>query len=237
MPTPKRRDDAPEQLRFRSMLATIGSGLVDHRLLLQLVLVLVASVSFLTWGPDGVRDGLTSFTQWGPVREVSRATSAVWGVVLDGLRAVDRATVRAGVTPVADSSAALAKKPALALPGGAPAAGAASSPVTPMPQQPPRINDTLQAVRTTGSALDLGGTAAETPDPDPPDAILWTLEKDREIIRAEMHDRGKPGVDLQLFRNGQLWRSERWADRAASRNEAQTKRADFEKQGWTHRPA
>jgi hypothetical protein len=233
---PKRQDDAEEQLRFRSMLAAIGSGIVDHRLLLQLGLVLVTSVALLTWGPDRVRDGLNTVIGWAPIRQVSRATSAIWGVVVDGLQAVDRAAVRAGVTPVVEDGAALSNKPALTTHDSA-AAGAANSPLATTSPQRPGVNDPLQAVRTSGSPANLGGAAADNPDADPPDAVLWTLEKDGETIRAEIHDRGRPGVDLLLFRNGILWRSERWADRAASRTEAHSKRADFEKLGWTLRPA
>ena len=85
--------------------------------------------------------------------------------------------------------------------------------------------------RRTGAAR--GGAANE----ESPDGVLWSLEKDGEIIRAVVQDRGSAGVDLQLFRNGRLWRSERWADREAARNGAQTQRANLEKQGWTPRLA
>jgi hypothetical protein len=236
---PKRRDDAPEKLRFRSMLATLGSGIVDHRLFLQLAVVMIASVALLTWGPDGVRDSVTTFTQWAPVRQVSRVSSAIWGVVLDALRAADREPLREGAATVVENGSAASKKPLVTTPEIAAPGSANSNPAPAMTSgQSPGGSDPLQAVRTTGSSIRLREpTSSKGPPPDPPDAILWTLEKDGEIIRAEMHDRGKPGVDLQLFRNGKLWRSERWADRASSKTEAQVKRAGFEKIGWTKRPA
>jgi hypothetical protein len=233
---PKREKDDVERMRFRSMLATFGSVIVDHRLLLQLGLVLVASVAFLSWGPDGVRDGLNTVIGSAPVRQVSRASSAIWDVILDALRRADRPAVRAAVTPVVEDGAALSKEPALTTSNSAPA-GAANSPRAMTGPPRPGVNDPLQAVRTSGSPANVGGAAADTRDADPPDAILWTLQKDGETLRAEMHDRGKPGVDLLLFRNGKLWRSERWADRAASRTEAQAKRASFEKLGWALKPA
>jgi hypothetical protein len=233
---PKRRDDDAEKLRFRSTLATFGSVIVDHRLWLQLGLVLVASVALLSWGPDGVRDGLNIVIGSPPVRQVSRVSSAIWDVVLDALRRADRAAEQTGATPVLDDGAAFSKKPALTT-FNSPAAGAAHSPHAVTGPQQPGVNDPLQAVRTSGSSANSGGAAADNRDADPPDAILWTLQKDGETIRAEMHDRGKPGVDLLLFRNGRLWRSERWADRTASRTEAKVKRASFEKLGWAPKPA
>jgi len=233
---PKRRDDDAEKLRFQSTLATLGSVIVDHRLLLQLGLVLVASVALLSWGPDGVRDGLNTVIGSAPVRQISRASSAIWEVVLDALRGADRAAVRAGVTPMVDEGAAFSTKPAVT-PYNSVAEGATNSPRAVTGPQGAGVSDPLQAVRTSGSPDNFGGAAADNRDADPPDAIVWTLEKDGEIMRAEIHDRGKPGVDLLLFRHGILWRSERWADRAAARTESQVKRASFEKLGWARKPA
>jgi hypothetical protein len=70
---------------------------------------------------------------------------------------------------------------------------------------------------------------------DPRDSVLWSLEKDGETIRAVVQERGSAGVDLLMFRNGRLWRSERWADRESATNAAQARRTNFEKQGWTPR--
>jgi hypothetical protein len=231
---PKRRDDDAEKMRLRSTLATLGSVIVDHRLLLQLGLVLVASAALLSWGPDSVRDGLNSIIGSAPVRQLSRVSSAIGDAILNALRNADRAAERAGVTPVVDDGPAISTSPASKT-NNRPAAGAANSPRA--SGQRPGMNDPLQAVRTSGSAAMFAGAAADSRDADPSDAILWTLQKDGDTMRAEMHDRGKPGVDLLLFRNGILWRSERWADRAAARTEAQVKRVSFEKLGWALKPA
>ena len=233
---PKQKTDAEERLRFRSTLAAIAGAIVDHRLLLHVALVLVVIAALRTWGPDEVRDGIDAVIKSPPVRQVSRAMSGVWGVVVDGLQAVDRATRRAGLTPKVEDLPAASITPALRTHDSAvtPAANSPPAPVSP----PPPANDPLQAVRIAASPSrpppNLSGTA-DNPDADPPDAILWSLEKDGDTMRAEMHDGGAPGVDLQLFRNGQLWRGERWADRAAARTEAQAKRVDLEKRGWTRK--
>jgi hypothetical protein len=228
---PKRKGDPDERTRFRSILPTVAAEIVDHRLLIQLGLVLAATVSLATWGPDGVRNGLITVMASPPVRQVQRLTHVVWSAVVDGLQAVDPITPRATVTAIADDTAALSKEatstPEVVRGTNAPSVAAS--------QRPAATSEPSQVVPPS-EALTLAGAAAEKPDEDPADAILWLLEKDAETIRAEMHDRGKPGVDLLLFRNGQLWRRERWAERTAARNEARKKRVEFEKNGWTARP-
>jgi hypothetical protein len=234
---PTQKTDTEERLRFRSTLAAIAGAIVDHRLLLHVALVLVAIGALRTWGPDEVRDGIDAVLKSAPIRQVSRGMSGAWGLVVDGLQAVDRATRRAGLIPRVEDMPAASITPSLRTHDSA-AAPAANSPPAPAFSQRPPVNDPLQAVRIaaspSGPPPNLSGIADDA-DTDPPDAVLWSLEKDGDTMRAEMHDRGAPGVDLQLFRNGQLWRGERWADRAVARTEAQAKRVDFEKRGWTRK--
>lgn len=227
---PKRKGDPEERTRFRSIVPTVAAEIVDHRLVIQLGLVLVATVSLATWGPDGIRSGLITILASPPVRQVQRLTHVVWNAIVDGLQVVDPVMPPVATTAVADDTAALSKNapptPAAVLSTEAPAVAAS--------QRRPAASEPSPVIPTSGAPA-LAITAADKPDADPADAVLWLLEKHGETIRAEIHDRGKPGVDLLLFRNGQLWRKERWAERIAARNEARAKRAEFEKSGWTLR--
>jgi len=223
---PKRKGDPEERTRFRSILPTVAAEIVDHRLLIQLGLVLVAAVSLATWGPDGIRNGLITILGSRPVQQVHRLSSVAWNTIVDGLRRIDPGAPGAAVTSVADDTAALSKN--------APTPGvvrSADAPAVAASERGPASSDPISVSPTSGAPA-LAGSAADKPDDDPADAVLWLMEKGNETLRAEMHDRGRPGVDLLLFRNGQLWRRERWAERTAARNEARAKRAEFEKTGW-----
>jgi hypothetical protein len=222
---PKRKGDPEERTRFRSILPTVAAEIVDHRLVIQLGLVLLAAVSLAAWGPDGIRSGLITVLASRPVQQVHRLSSAAWNTIVDGLRRIDPGAPGAAVTSVADDTAALSKnapRPGVARSADAPAVAAS--------ERRPASSGTTSVSPTSGAPALAG--PADKPDADPADAVLWLMEKGSETIRAEMHDRGKPGVDLLLFRNGQLWRRERWSERTAARNEARAKRAELEKSGW-----
>jgi len=223
---PKRKGDPEERTRFRSILPTVAAEIVDHRLVIQLGLVLVAAGFLATWGPDGIRNGLITVLASRPVQQVHRLTSVAWNTIVDGLRRIDPGAPGAAVTSVADDTAALSKN----VPTPSVVRSADASAVAATERRPGSSDPT--AVSPTSGVPALAGPEADKPDADPADAVLWLMEKGSETIRAEMHDRGKPGVDLLLFRNGQLWRRERWAERTAARNEARAKRAEFEKSGW-----
>src|SRR5689334_8704735 len=106
---PKRKGDPEERTRFRSILPTVAAEIVDHRLLIQLGLVLVAAVSLATWGPDGIRNGLITILASRPVQQVHRLSSVAWNTIVDGLRRIDPGAPGAAVTAVADDTAALSK--------------------------------------------------------------------------------------------------------------------------------
>jgi hypothetical protein len=228
---PKR--DVEERLTVRSMLAAIAVTIVDHRVLFQIAVVCLAIVVLRVLGPDDIGRGIDYVVSSAPVRLVGRALTSVRQLAIGGLQEVDQATRRAGATPVVDPGANPSIQPARS--AGQVATRDASRPDT--SSQRRSINEALEAPRVARAPIDTSaasGTHDANAAPDAPETVLWSLLKDGETIRAELHDQGTLGVDLLLFRNGRLWRRERWADRATARAEADRKRTDLEKVGWEH---
>ena len=226
---PKRKPKAESPPRFLPLLEAAAGALVDHRLLLQVALVLIVALAITTWGPDEVRHGVNVVIESAPVQLMARAVFKATGIAV-GLSTAPQAT--GAMPPSGDAAGSVRGTPA-PRGGVVPAAGAAPPQGAP---QGPAIKQPLPRGGISDAPKD-GSRRTGAANEESPDGVLWSLEKDGEIIRAVVQDRGSAGVDLQLFRNGRLWRSERWADREAARNGAQTQRANLEKQGWTPRLA
>jgi hypothetical protein len=232
---PKRKADREERLPGRSILEATADAFVDHRLLLQVALVAVVAVALGAWGPDQVRDGLRVVIESAPVRQVARVISVVAGVAVGGLQRMGQAAPPPpAAAPSTDTGAAVSRYPAAQNNSAAPGASAASPLPQTDPLKPPLRDEAANKVSSSSATPgNSRGAGAGQPQSDLDDGVLWSLEKDGETIRAVLKDRGAPGVDLQLFRSGRLWRAERWADVDAARTGAQAKRAELEKSGWT----
>ncbi len=244
LPTPsrpqamaERTSDNGERLTVRSTLAAFAVALVDHRVLFQLAVVCLALFALRTWGPEDISRGIdyVAGAGAGPVRIAGRVVTGMWRIAVDGLEGADRAVRRTGIVPdrIPDSpGSTLGERVRAAAPpiDGAPPPRVVPSAKSPGSQSTSHVALPRIDTKTVEEAVaDAAGTSGSTSSPD---GIVWTLVKDQEIIRAELRDEGKAGADLLLFRNGRLWRRERWADRAAARVGADEKRADLERNGW-----
>ena len=239
---PRRKTDADNPPRFLSILAAAAGALVAHRFLLRLMLVLMAGVVLMTREPDEVREGLNTIIESAPVQLVARALFNVSGITFGALPTAPGLAPQAVSTPMVSDGA-----------GGSSTATPTSTrgPLSQIAPQDPPVKTLVPAGREEhqkpqvlggrgdgqirGSRGRPNASSNRIIAGDPADSVLWSLEKGGETIRAIVQDRGSAGVDLLMFRNGRLWRSERWADRESATNEAQARRTDFEKQGWTPR--
>src|SRR5258707_7573661 len=103
---PKRKADPDKRTQFRSIIPTVATEIVDHRLLIQLGLVLVVAASLATWGPDGIRNGLNRIIASPPVRQAQRLTSTILNAILDRLPSMDRVRPQATSDAVHHADAA-----------------------------------------------------------------------------------------------------------------------------------
>lgn len=232
MPEPKQ--EVEERLTVRSTLAAIAVAVVDHRVLFQVAVVGFSIFALRTWGPEDINRGIDYVAASAPVRGVARVVGEVWAFTTGGLQAVDRVTHRAGIAPSIDPSAPSIQVPSVV---GTPAAPVPKpGPGSPRPaatsSSPPPIAPTGVATTPLPLSSDAGGSTAALSG----DSLLWSVAKDRDTIRAEVHAQGGAGADLVLFRNGKVWRRERWADAATARAEAERKRVELEKLGWVRLP-
>jgi hypothetical protein len=235
---PEQKPDVVEQFTVRSMVAVIADVVVDHRLFLHAAVILFAVFALRNWGPDDLSRGIDYVATAGtaPVRVAGRIVGGALGLATNAAESVDHATQSTGVVPPGDSK----NLPALTLPAVGPTPHSTAV-------NPPAVSTLTPPQSAVKKQLDLPRTAAPifdrqaaddsegeaTATSGGADTVLWVLLKDAETLRAEVHDRGTAGVDLVIFKNGKLWRRERWADRASARTEASLKRADLEKLGWS----
>ena len=237
---PKPTTDADNPPRFLSILAAAAGALVAHRFLLKLTLVLMLGVVLMTREPDEVRDGLNTIIESAPVQLVARALFNVSGMTFGALPMAPRLAPQAVSSPMVRDGA-----------GGSSTATPSSTrgPLSQTAPQNPAIRMLVPAGRVEHQRPQVPGGRGDgqihgslgSPNAsiisagDPRDSVLWSLEKNGETIRTIVQERGSAGFDLLMFRNGRLWRRERWADRESAMNAAQARRTDFEKQGWTPR--
>lgn len=239
---PKQKRDADNPPRFLSILAAAAGALVAHRFLLRLTLVLMLGVLLMTREPDAVREGVNGIIESAPGQLVTRAVFKVSGIAFGALPTAARLAPQAVSTPMVSDGA-----------GGSISATPSSTrgPLSQTAPQDPAVKTLVPAGREEhqrpqvlggrgdgqirGSRGRPNASSNRISAGDPLGSVLWSLEKDGETIRAIVQDRGSAGVDLLMFRNGRLWRSERWADRESATNRAQARRTNFEKQGWTPR--
>jgi len=228
----ERKPDLEERLTFRSTLASIIVAVVDHRLLFQVAVALLAVFALRAWGPEEISRGIDYVAGSESVRQVGRGIAEVWHLTIGGLQAVDRTAERAGVAPISDASV----PSSIQLPASIGSAGTRGEPFNPgvrLPSSRPDAAPGSPRVAVSSSESSSAGRVDAVPvSNDTSATVLWIVVKDQETIRAEVHDTGADGVDLLLFRDGQVWRRERWADAARARAEAELKRADLEKLGW-----
>ena len=238
----KRNRDADNPPRFLSILAAAAGALVAHRFLVQLTLVLMVGVVLMRQEPDAVREGVNTIIESAPGQLVTRAIFKVSGIAVGALPTVPRPAPQAVWTPmVSDGAGGSITATPTSSRGPLSQTAPQDPPVkTPVPagreeHQKPQILGGRGDGQIRGSRVRPNASSNRIIAGDPADSVLWSLEKDGETIRAIVQDRGSAGVDLLMFRNGRLWRSERWADRESATNAAQARRTNFEKQGWTPR--
>ena len=239
---PRRKTDADNPPRFLSILAAAAGPLVAHRFLLRLSLVLMVGVVLMTREPDEVREGLNTIIESAPVQLVARALFNVSGITFGALPTAPRRAPQAVSTPMVRDGAGGSST---ATPSSTPGPLSQTAPQDPgvktlvpagrVEHQRPQVLGGRGDGQIRGSRGRPNASSNRISVGDPRDSLLWSLEKDGETVRAIVQERGSAGVDLLMFRNGRLWRSERWADRESATNAAQARRTNFEKQGWTPR--
>lgn len=230
MPKPKR--DVEERPTVRSMLTSAAAALVDHRVLFQLAVVCLVVLVLRVFGPDEIGRGLDYVVTSVPAQFVGRALIGARGLAIGGLQKVNDATGAIDGASVDTLSAAGSSQPALVADRATSGSGTRAD----RPQPVRSIDgtpDNARGIRPppegfAASGIPVGATGTS----DAPETVAWWLVKDEETLRAELHGQRSGAVDLVVFKNGRLWRHERWADRAAARAEADRKRADLEKSGW-----
>jgi len=231
---PKRTTDADNPPRFLSILAAAAGALVAHRFLLRLTLVLMVGVVLMTREPDEVRDGLNTIIESAPVQLVARALFNVSGITVPRLapQAVSSPMVRDGAGGSSTATPSSTRGPQSQTAPQDPAVKTLV-PAGHVEHQRPQVLGGRGDGQTHGTLGSLNASRISAGGPR--DSVLWSLEKNGETIRTIVQERGSAGFDLLMFRNGRLWRTERWADRESAINAAQARRTDFEKQGWTPR--
>ena len=237
---PKRKTDADNPPRFLSTLAAAAGALVAYRFLLRLTLVLMVGVFLMTREPDEVREGLNTIIESAPGQLVARAFFNVSGISFGALPTAPRLAPQAVSTPMVrdgagSSSTATPSSTRGPLSQTAPQDPAVKTlvPAGHVEHQRPQVLGGRGDGQTHGTLGSLNASRISAGGPR--DSVLWSLEKNGETIRTIVQERGSAGFDLLMFRNGRLWRRERWADRESAINAAQARRTDFEKQGWTPR--
>jgi hypothetical protein len=228
---PKRKRDVEDPLKVRSMFASAVAAFVDHRVLFQMAVVCLVVAAVRTFGPDEVARGIDYVVTSVPARLAGRALTDVRELAIGGLKKIDESTRRDEALPI-DIPAA--EPPIHHAPSAAGAAAGIGTRVDTNPQQGRPVDEKIARMGRSPADAPVARTGAvgATGTADAPETVVWSLVKDEETVQVELHDQRVGGVDLLVFRNGRLWRRERWADRAAARAEADRKRADFEKSGW-----
>ena len=60
---------------------------------------------------------------------------------------------------------------------------------------------------------------------------LWTVQKDGRPLECELRDNGLAGVEVQVYRAGELLYGRRFATRALALEEARTRKAQYLRDG------
>jgi hypothetical protein len=62
---------------------------------------------------------------------------------------------------------------------------------------------------------------------------IWRLRKQHQQVDALLREDSGAGVEMRFFYNGELTYSRRWPTRDDALSEANAKRAELEREGWT----
>jgi hypothetical protein len=60
---------------------------------------------------------------------------------------------------------------------------------------------------------------------------LWTVQKAGRHLTCELRDDGEFGVEVQVYRDGELLYGRRWATRALALEEADARKAQYLREG------
>jgi hypothetical protein len=60
---------------------------------------------------------------------------------------------------------------------------------------------------------------------------LWTIRKDGRQLAWELRDEGEAGVEVQVYREGELLYRRRWATRTLALEEADARKAQYLREG------
>jgi hypothetical protein len=60
---------------------------------------------------------------------------------------------------------------------------------------------------------------------------LWTIQKAGRQLACELRDDGAAGVEVQVYREGELLYGRRWATRALALEEANERKAQYLREG------
>jgi len=244
-----RRGDAEEWAPFRSILATIATAFVDHRLFFQIVIAIVIIFSLRLWGPEEVQEGFDAVAATAPIREAGRAVAAIWqiGFKSDHPEAAPPVESRA---PSTGASQDAAGPPPPSTTGG-PVGGSggtstsasdrSSSPTSvtrgqaqsPPPTSSVRQSPAAGADRRASNAPEAKSQGAHQTTQNQKADVLWSMRKDALTVTAEVREGDDGGSELRLLRNGEVWRVDRWKSRAAAVADANAQRDDLAKRGWT----
>jgi hypothetical protein len=62
---------------------------------------------------------------------------------------------------------------------------------------------------------------------------IWRLRKQHQQVDALLMEDSGAGVEVRFFYNSELTYSRRWPTRDGALSEANSKRAELEREGWT----
>jgi hypothetical protein len=60
---------------------------------------------------------------------------------------------------------------------------------------------------------------------------LWIVQKDGRQLECQLRDDGEWGVEVQMYREGELLYGRRWASRALALEEADERKAQYLREG------